>query len=273
MSAPGVGRPTEYLEGGRAIVEALAAAAGAGRTGTAWLMGGNVGSLYFRNGLVVGAELEGAAWVRTMLVNSGRLSPEAWHDFARDGPGGRPEPPPPMPDAVGLGAAEWAVLSREAIVEAAFELLPPSRPEVAADMVFQPDDIPAWTASGDPVEFVWLRREMDRRQSVLDRLRAVVTPESTIARMPAERIGPVQVSAPQWRLLSALSDGATPRSVARRLGAGVFATTILTVQLMRLGMVGRRDRSGVWQPPAQAFPRALFGVAPAAAGGAATPRG
>lgn len=256
---------TEYLDGGRAIVEALGAGAAAGRTGTAWLMGGNVGALYFRNGSVVGAELEGAAWVRTMLVNSGRLTPQAWSDFAQGWAEGGAQSPA-VPEAIGLGQLEWTALSREAIAEAAFELVPPDRPEVVADMMFQPEAIPAWTGSARPMTFAGLLQELDRRQVVLDRLRSVVTPESKITRLAAERVGPVQVSAQQWRFLSALSDSATPRSVARKLGASTFATTILSVQLMRLGMVGLRDGSGAGRPPAGEFPRALFGAGPSGAG-------
>jgi len=276
VTAPGTGRSagtTEYLDGVRAIVEALAAGAAAGRTGTAWLMGGNVGSLYFRNGSVVGAELEGSPWVRTMLVNSGRLTPGAWQDFAEGWSAGAPQPPTTIPDAAGLTESEWFVLCREAVVEAAFELLPPGRPEVVADMVFQPDGIPGWTGSGRPMAFDRLRWEMARRQTVLNRLRSVLTPESRIARMPAERIGRVQVTAQQWRFLAALTDGATPRSVARALGASTFATTIVAVGLMRLGMVGRHDRSGTWRPAAEEFPRALFGGAPGAVPGGSAPRG
>jgi hypothetical protein len=255
------GGTTEYLDGGRAIVEALAAGAAAGRTGTAWLMGGNIGALYFRNGSVVGAELEGSAWVATMLVNSGRLTPRAWQDFAGGWAAGAPRAPAAIPDALGLTEPEWIALGREAVIEAAFELLPPDRPEVVADMVFQPDGIPGWTGSGRPLAFDALSREMARRQVVLDRLRPVLTPESVIVRVAAEDIGRVQVTAQQWRLLAALSDGATPRSVARGLGASTFATTIVAAGLMRLGMVGRRDRSGTWRPAAAEFPRALFGGA------------
>ncbi|WP_214408203.1 hypothetical protein [Pseudonocardia lacus] len=254
-------------------MEALAAGAAAGRTGTAWLMGGNIGALYFRNGWVVGAELEGAAWVRTMLVNSGRLAPTAWNDFVAAWARTDGDPPTAVPDAIGLGAPEWVALGREATTEAAFELLPPNRPDVVADMVFQRDGVPPWTGSGRPIAFSWLRWEMDRRQSVLDLLQAVVTPESPIARLADERVGPVQVSAQQWRFLAALSDGATPRSVARRLGASTFATTILAAQLMRLGMVGRRSGAGAWRPPPEAFPRSLFGAALPAVGGARVPRG
>jgi hypothetical protein len=275
VTAPGTGRSagtTEYLDGGRAIVEALAAGAAAGRTGTAWLMGGNVGALYFRNGSVVGAELEGSAWVSTMLVNSGRLTPGAWQDFAGGWAVGAPRPPTAIPDATGLTEPEWIALGREAVFEAAFELLPPDHPEVIADMVFQPDGIPGWTGSGRPLAFDALRRELARRHAVLDRLRSVLTPESTIVRVTAERIGGVQVTAQQWRLLAALSDGATPRSVARRLGASTFATTIVAAGLMRLGMVGRRDRSGTWRPSAAEFPRALFGGAHGAAPGGSAPR-
>lgn len=252
---------TEYLDGIDAIVGALSAASAAGRTGTAWLMGGNVGALYFRNGRVVGAELEGAPWVRTMLVNSGRLTPPAWQEFAREPGEDRSRSPDALPDALGLTEPEWTALSREAIVEATFELLPPTRPDVDADMVFQPDEIPAWTGSGRPVEFTALLHEVSRRQSVLDLLAPVLTPESAVVRLADERVGPVQVSAPQWRFLSALSDRSTPRSVARRLGVSTFATTILAVQLVRLGMVGLRSASGAWRPPENLFPRSIFGAA------------
>jgi hypothetical protein len=257
---------TEYLDGGLAILRALDAAAASGRTGTAWLMGGNVGALHFRNGLVVGAELEGAARVGTMLINSGRVTGQAWDDFVRAWPRGSVGPGPPIPEATDLGALEWVAKCREAIVEAAFELIPPDRPEVLVDMVFQPDEIPGWTASGRPVPLAVVRTEMDRWQAVLDALRPVVTPDSEVFRVASELSGRIQVSAQQWRLLGAVTDGSTARSLARALGAGTFATTLLVAQLGQLGMLSLGARSVVRQPPGSAFPRALFCTAQSVVG-------
>jgi hypothetical protein len=233
--------PTEYLEGGPAILAALAAVTAAERTGTAWLMGGSAGALHFRNGRVVGAELDGSPVVRTLLVASGRLTPQDWDDFARSWSGAGPQPPPVTPAARGTSILEWAALAVEATVEAAAELLPTNRDGELTDMVFQPDAVPGWTGSARPVELSWLRREIDRRQSVLDRLRPVLTPDTPLARASPEWAGPVQVSAQQWRVLTALPDGATARSVARGIGAGTFATTLVVRSLVRLGMVTAVD--------------------------------
>jgi hypothetical protein len=252
---------TEYREGGPAILAALGAAAAAGRTGTAWLMGGNIGALHFRDGRVVGAELEGAPWVRTLLVNSGRLTPAAWEEFVRAWARAGPEPGPAIPAATGPGPLEWALLTREATVEAAFELLPPNRPEVLADMVFRPDAIPAWTGAAEPVEFAALQIELSRRQCVLERLRPFVAPDSALVRTGSGWAGPIQVSAPQWRLLSAVSDGSTPRSLARGLGVGVLATTLRAAQLVRLGLIAVGNGAGSSPPAPGAFPATLFSAA------------
>jgi hypothetical protein len=259
--SPGVypaGDPTEYLEGGGAILAALDAAAAAERTGTAWLMGRNVGALYFRGGRVVGAELEGSAWCRTLLVASGRLSAGEWDEFERAWSRPPAEPRPGAPPARGMSILEWSALALAGTAEAAFELLPASRDDGVGDMVFQPDRIPAWTGSGRTVTLSWLRREIARRQSVLDRLAHILTPDSVLVRASPEWLGPVQVSAEQWRVLTALTDGSTARSVGRRIGLGTFATTLAARTLLRLGMITTPDR-GDRQPPARpAISRTLF---------------
>jgi hypothetical protein len=258
---PGVypaGDPTQYLEGGGAILAALDAAAAAERTGTAWLMGRNVGALYFRGGRVVGAELEGSAWCRTLLLASGRLSADEWDEFERAWSRPPAEPRPGAPPADGMSILEWSALALAGTVEAAFELLPAGPGDRVGDMVFQPDRIPAWTGSGRTVALSWLRREIARRQSVLERLRPILTPDSVLLRASPEWLGPVQVSAQQWRVLSALSDGSTARSVGRRIGLGTFATTVAARTLLRLGMITTPDSGDRPRHARGAFSRTLF---------------
>jgi hypothetical protein len=242
-----------YLEGGRAILAALDAASAAERTGTAWLMGQNAGALHFRGGRVVGAELAGRAWCAALLVASGRLTTGEWDEFERSWSRPPAEPRPGAPPARGMGILEWSAVALGGTVDAAFELLPTSRDEIAGDMVFQADRIPAWTGSVRGVGLSWLRREIDRRQSVLDRLRGIVTPDSALARAAPEWAGPVQVSAQQWRVMSAVSDGSTARSIGRRIGLGTFATTVAVRALMMLGMIAVPDA-----PVGSAFSRTLF---------------
>jgi hypothetical protein len=258
--------PTEYLEGGRAILAALEAVVATERTGTAWLMGGKSGALHFRNGRVVGAELDGSACARMLLVASGRLAPDDWDNFAWHWSRTGSEAHPGAPPARGMSILEWSALALDATAEAAFELLPTGRDDVVADMVFQPGGIPGWTGSVRPAGFSWLRREIARRQSVLDRLRFVVTPDSRLVRATPEWAGPVQVSAQQWRVLSALPDGATARSVGRRIGLGTFATTLAVRTLMHLGMVATTDVPAVSGRAAESFSRTLFMDALSAAG-------
>jgi hypothetical protein len=255
---PAAGDRTEYLDGARAILAALDAAAAAARTGTAWLMGRDVGALYFREGRVVGAELEGSAWCRTLLVASGRLSAGEWDEFERAWSRPPAEPRPGAPPARGMSILEWSALALEGTVEAAFELLPAGRGEDTGDMVFQPDRIPGWTGSGRSVSLSWLRSEIARRHSVLDRLGPVLTPDSVLVRASSEWLGPVQVSALQWRVLSALADGSTARAVGRRIGLGTFATTVAVRTMVQLGMITTPDAAGGQRPPGSAFSRTLF---------------
>jgi hypothetical protein len=258
---PGVypaGEPTEYLEGGAAILAALDAVAVAQRTGTAWLNGQNVGALHFRDGRVAGAELEGSAWCRTRLVASGRLSAAEWDEFERAWSRPPAEPRPGAPPVPGMSILEWSALALDGTVEAAFELLPADRGEGFGDMVFQPDRIPAWTGSGRAVALPWLSREIGRRQSVLDRLQPFLSADSVLVRAAPEWLGPVQVSAQQWRVLSALSDGSTARSVGRRTGLGTFAATLVARTLVQLGMITTPDAGDGKRPAGAAFPRTLF---------------
>jgi hypothetical protein len=252
------GDRTEYLDGAGAILAALDAAAAAGRTGPAWLMGGNTGALHFREGRVAGAELEGSAWCRTLLLASGRLSAGEWDEFERAWSRPPAEPRPGAPPARGMSILEWSALALEGTVEAAFELLPAGRGESTGDMVFQPDRIPGWTGSGRTVSLSWLRREIARRHSVLDRLQPVLTPDSVLVRASSEWVGPVQVSAQQWRVLSALQDGSTARSVGRRIGLGTFATTVAARTLVQLGMITTSDPAGGQRPARPVFSRTLF---------------
>jgi hypothetical protein len=252
------GDPARYPEGGAAVLTALDAAAAAGRTGTAWLTGHTVGALYFRGGRVVGAELDGSAWCRTQLVAAGRMVPGEWDQFERAWSRPPAEPRPGAPPARGMSILEWSALALAGTVEAAFELLPGSRDGAIGDMVFQPDRIPAWTGSGRAVELSWLRREIDRRQAVLERLRPVLTPDSALVRVNAQRLGPVQVSAQQWRVLSVLPDSSTARSAGRRTGLGTFAATLVARTLIGLGMVAVLDPGDGRHPGGAQPSRTLF---------------
>jgi hypothetical protein len=173
-------------------------------------------------------------------VASGRLSPEGWQDFTDSWRKNAPDAGAAIPEATGLTVLEWAGISLSATVEAAHELLPPGPGDGVADMVFQPDAIPAWIGSAAPVEFGWLHGELARRQSVLDRLRPILTADTTILRSAPELPAAVQVSAQQWRALAAVGEGTTARSLSRAIGIGTFAATVLAATLIRLGMVTTR---------------------------------
>jgi hypothetical protein len=234
----------QYQEGGRAIVAALDALAAGRRTATARLTGagvGAVGALYFRNGRAVGAELGGSPPCAARLIAAGRLTPGEWDEFAEACAVTGPQPAPVVPPAAGLGPAEWAAICVDALLDAAAELLPAASgrdsPNTGGDLVLQPGDVPGWTVSGRPVVFRELRDELRRRQSVLDRLRPIVTPDSVLRRIAADWVDPVQISARQWRVLRTVGTGASPREVAERSGSGVFATTVLVCDLIRLGML------------------------------------
>lgn len=257
---------TPFGEGGRAVLAALDAAAAAGRTASAWLMGAAAGALHSRNGRVVGAELDGSAVVATLRLGSGRLTPGEWDDFARGWSGSGPEPPPAVPPARGMGILEWTALTLDATVEGAAELLPAGRGDLDSGPVSQAGAVPGRTDSGRPVDFSRLRREIDRRQSVLALLRPVLTPDSPLARACPQWAGPLQVSAQPWWVLGALADGATARSAARRIGAGMFATTLVVRSLLRRGMVTTTDAATDQQRARRAFPRTLFMDAVRAAG-------
>jgi hypothetical protein len=236
---------------------ALAPVAAAGRTGAA-RFGGNGGALHFRNGRVVGAELIGSPLCQTMLVASGRLTPAAWAEFADAWSRVGPARPPMVPPATGLGSLEWAALSLEAILEAAFELLSPGSGSAPVDLVFHAGGVPGWTGSGSSVTVEALSAEIARRQSVLDRLRPVVTPDSAVERACPDWLAPVQVTAGQWRVLAAIGAGGTARSIAAELGCGVFATTLAVRTLMTLGMVTTRPAPAAGERFTATFPATLF---------------
>jgi hypothetical protein len=244
----------------------LAEVAAASGSGTAWLTGDAVGSLHFREGRVVAAELAAGPSAGALLIGSGRLTPTAWADYLRAWAEPADGPRPAFPPATGLSPLEWATITLEGLVDAAAELLPARPSGVAADLVFHPGQPPGWTRSGRSIALSELRREVARRQFVLDRLRPVVGPDTELVRTCPEWLGPVQVSAQQWRLLAVLGDRSTPRSVAPRIGAGVFATVLLVRTLIVLGMVApypEPDDSG----RVGRFPPTLFSDAVAAAGG------
>lgn len=254
-------------------IAALARVAASGRTGTARL-GGNGGALHFRNGHVVGAELAGSPFCATLLVASGRLTPAAWSEFANAWSRAGPAPRPTVPPVSGLGSLEWAALSLEAIVDAAFELLSAGSVSAPTDLAFHPGDVPGWTGSGNSVAFARLAREITRRQSVLDRLRPALTPDTAVEPACPDWLAPVQVSAQQWRVLAALGGGATARSLAAELGYGVFATTLVVHTLMTMGMVTTRPPQGIDERlpvplPATLFSDVVSAVAVLSAGGSA----
>ena len=250
--------PAGHRDDGRVVAAALAAVAAAGRTGSARPPAGNGAALHFRNGRVVGAELAGSPFCRTLLIASGRLHPVAWSEFAdawgRPGTGPRPM----VPSATGLDLLEWAAVSLEAIVEAAFELLAPGSESAAEDLVFQPGDVPGWTGSSNWITVAGLYQEIARRRSVLDRLHGVLTPDSALERASKDRLAPVQVSAQQWRVLSALRPGETVRSLAAGLGYGLFGMMLLVRTLMTLEMVTTRGGRVAGQRPPVAFSVTLF---------------
>lgn len=253
---------SEHQQGGRAVLAALDALAAARRTGTAWLTGERaVGALYFRNGRVVGAELGGSPAAAARLMASGRLTEGDWTEFADACAVTRPQPVHAFPSAAGLDRAEWLAIGLDAVLEAAAELLPTASGQDVlnsrGDLVLQPDSVPGWTVTGCSVAFLDVQEELRRRQSVLERLKPTITPDSVVRRIAGRWSGAVQISARQWRVLRAAGTGSVPREIAAQLGAGVFATTVAVRGLIDLGMLAT-DGDGDAQ---DAFPITLHGDA------------
>jgi hypothetical protein len=82
-----------------------------------------------------------------------------------------------------------------------------------------------------------LLTEVFRRQRLLRRMSAVLTPDSTIARNPALDAEAIRVSALQWALLIRIGDGTTPRGLALELDRSVFGTVVEIYRLLAVGLV------------------------------------
>jgi hypothetical protein len=139
---------------------------------------------------------------------------------------------PPLTE--GRPAAQLTALlaSTEPVVDAALDLLSGE----ARYGRFRPADGPP--ASGPhAIAADALLAEVLRRQRLLKRMSAVLTPDTAIARNPALDAEGIRLSARQWALLIRISDGMTPRGLALELNRSVFGTVIEIYRLLAVGLV------------------------------------
>jgi hypothetical protein len=216
--------------------------AATGSTGMLPVSGPGEGAIFLRDGQVAYAES-----TRTTARRAG--SPA--------GPGPTPQqasPPPP----VGAELAVASPISRlsgllaltEPTIDAATELLSGN----SRSGRFRQADAPP-PAGWQPIPVQALLTEAGRRHRVLAQLAAVVTADTPVVRNASVPWPSLQVSPPQWALVVAIGDEATPRSLAMELGRSVFATTIEVYRLIVLGLLAIAEQAHAEQAqPGRARP-------------------
>ncbi|HUN36664.1 MAG TPA: hypothetical protein VMU95_32110 [Trebonia sp.] len=208
--------------------------AAAGSTGTLPVSGPTDGAIILHGGRVVHAESSRTPTQRTGDPAALGLAPG--------------EAVSPV-EAPSIGMVAGLLAMTEPIIDAATELLS-SKSRYAK---FRRSEAPVAIAP-HPIPVTALLTEVERRHRVLSQLSAVVTADTPVIRSSALAWPRLQVSAPQWALVVAMSDGMTPRGVAMKLGHSVFATTIEFYRLIELGLLAAAGRE---PPPADGRGTAL----------------
>ena len=182
-----------------------------------------------RDGRVVLVETPRTPAIGDLVVGSGHLDAAAWAVFEKAADA--PDAPPGMP------VFSWERMCRETTVDAAAQVLT----EDPVDADFRPGPGPGWTDSVPAIKPGRLLREVERRKDVLRRLRPVITPRTVIVKTRGGIWEKIQMTGAQWALLVEVQDGVTPLEVAPRIGHGVISATLLSYELIRLGLL-RSDR-------------------------------
>jgi hypothetical protein len=210
MSQPaGLARARNLLPGrtmggyGNLVAARVRRLAAAHATGTLPFTGG---ALHFAHGDISGADSE-----RT--PPAARISPPLADD------------PPSRQLTALLG-------STESVVDAALDLFSGE----ARYGRFRPSDGPP-APLPHAIAADALLTEIFRRQRLLKRMSAVLTPDAPIARNPALDAEGIRLSARQWALLIRIGDGTTPRGLALELDRSVFGTVIEIYRLLAVGLV------------------------------------
>ncbi|WP_063752831.1 hypothetical protein [Streptomyces sp. NRRL S-350] len=256
-AAPSTAPPPAECAAPRSPGEALALLAARRATGA---LHGPVGSLYLVDGQVAGAESSRTPGLAELLTGSGRITPEVWAELVRvHGPRGRVADVLVERQLLARGELELGHLGT--LFDAAFFVLadPPG-----GLWRFEPD-VRHWLGPVATVDPDRLRREVERRRRLLDR----IWPWAQLDTAP---VRPVQHSRrpshrPAGRRRCELLDHAdgrrTPADLARLLGRSGFG---VAADIRRLAAAGLLDAPGPVAPsPATPPSVALPSVAPSLA--------
>jgi hypothetical protein len=230
---PEPGRPSRVADGYLDVFSArLRKLAATRSTGTLPFSGRGDGAIYFRDGLVAGAESSGTPAGPPARSGSDQAAPRS---------------------SAGLVAA----LARlEPVIDAALDLLqcgaPSSRFRSARGQA-----VPGPVSL--PVEVVL--SELRRRRHLLGQMAVLVTADSPVLRRPRLHAPRVQVSALHWALLIRAGAETTARDLAFDLDRSVFGTTAEVYRLMALRLLSVPDRRESAEPVAALRSRELVPAA------------
>ena len=194
------------------VVARLGKLADSGGTGVLRVAGDLGGAIYLNQGDVVFAESQGTPGLARRF------------------------PAVDASQATTFSSFERTLAVREAIIDAALELLP-GRPRYSRFRATGPPG----AGDRDGMTVAALLAEVTRRQAIVEQLSTLLTADTAIVRNPHISTRAVHVSAPQWAVLIRVGDQSTPRTLAFDLGRSVFSTTIEVFRLLVLRLLSVSD--------------------------------
>lgn len=157
----------------------------------------------------------------------------------------------PGPGEAGVSAGA-ALAAREAFLDGVREFL--SADPGAAVRLRSPRTRPPLDTAGVHLSVPAVLAEVARRCAVLERLEAVVTPETPLTRPAELPDAAVRITPAQWAVLAQVDRETTPRELAAALGDSVFRTVCRAYELLRLGLLEGPPTT----PPVRYGARPLF---------------
>lgn len=244
-AAPGTGTAgtpfREALVAGlrRPVVQSLRTLARERRTGQLRVLAGRPGSVFLDGGRVVHAAAVGVPGGELLLLGRARAV-EPWRSAVGTWPDDVLDPGRAVDLARRVVAAgdvprlHRAVLAERAVADALWALLGAGGGP-AADLRFHPEARAWWTLDA-PVAVEAVLDEALRRDAMLADLGDGTHPDLPVWRVAEPPEAPVRLSGRQWDL-ARLAEGRSPRQLAWRTGAGLFATTLDVARLRAVSLL------------------------------------